>query len=67
MQTQSQPEMKAKLSPKLQFLLNNFQRISQLEISFKKLLSEAEIKKNPYLVIKVCEGGWLPFKEVHKL
>lgn len=26
-----------------------------------------EIKKDPFLVVKVCEGGWLPFKEVFKL
>jgi hypothetical protein len=38
-----------------------------LEKNLRFVLSELEIKKNPNLVIKLTEGGWLPFKEVFKL
>lgn len=48
-------------------MITNFKKIAELEMTFKEILSEAEIKKNPFLVVKTCEGGWLPFKEVFKL
>lgn len=71
MQTQhEEPDMdkvKPKLTPKLQFMLSNFTKIAELEQSFKSMLSEAEIKKKPYLVLRTCEGGWLPFRDVYKL
>ena len=56
-----------KLSPKLHFFLQNYKEIIELEKNLRFVLSESEIKKNPSLVIKLTEGGWLPFKQVFKL
>lgn len=55
------------MTPKLHFFLQNFKQILELEKSLRFVLSEQEIKKDPYMVLKICEGGWLPFKEVFKL
>ena len=49
-------------SPKLLFLLKNFNRILELESCLRKALSEDEIKRDKCMVVKVLEGGWLPFK-----
>jgi len=55
------------VSPKVKFFQENFSRIVELEKNLRFVLSETEIKKNPFLVLKLCEGGWLPFREVFKL
>lgn len=55
------------MTAKLQFLLANFSQIIELEECLRNVLSENEIKKNPYLLLKLCDGGWLPFKEAFKL
>ena len=55
------------MSPKLHFFLQNFQNIIELEKNLSYTLSESSIKKNQFLVLKMCEGGWLPFKEVFRL
>ena len=60
-------KIESKVSAKLQFLLLNFEQIVELEKTMKFVLSQAEIKKNPYLVLKLYEGGWIPFKDVFKL
>lgn len=56
-----------KVSKRMQFFLENFIQIIELEKNLRFVISETEIKRNPYLVLKLCEGGWLPFKEVFKL
>ena len=54
-------------SPKMKFFHENFDAIVELEKSLRFVLSETEIKTHPLLVLKLCEGGWLPFREVFKL
>jgi len=55
------------VSPKMKFFQENFSGIVELEKNLRFLLSETEIKKSPFLVLKLCEGGWLPFRDVFKL
>ena len=55
------------VSPKMKFFQENFSRIVELEKNLRFVLSETEIKRSPFLVLKLCEGGWLPFRDVFKL
>ena len=54
-------------SPKLRFLIQKLPQIVQLEQTLKNLLSEESVKKNPALLIKLCEGGWIQAKEVFEM
>lgn len=45
----------------------NYKKIIELETVLRDVLSEAKIKENSFLLLKLCEGGWLPFKEAFAL
>ena len=66
-QGSTEQEAAVTVSKRTSFLLDNFKHIVELEKNLRFVLSETEIKRNPYLVLKLCEGGWLPFREVFKL
>ena len=65
MQTQS--ESNQGLSPKLEFLMINFTMVVKLEQELKQMLRHEEIVKDPILVVKLWQDGWLPFKDVFAL
>lgn len=67
MNSKENQETKAASQYKFKFLTENYTSIINLEKDLRFALSEDEIKKDPFLVLKVCEGGWLPFKDVFKL
>ena len=54
-------------SPKLRFLIQKLPQIVQLEENLKNLLSEESVKKNPVLLVKLCEGGWIQAQEVFEM
>ena len=54
-------------SPKLRFLIQKLPQIVELEQILKNLLSEESVKRNPTLLIKLCEGGWIQAKEVFEM
>jgi hypothetical protein len=60
-------QVNLKLSDRLHFFLQNFRHIIELEKNLRFVLSESEIKKNSLLVLKCCDGGFLPFREVFRL
>ena len=64
MQTQENSQT---YSAKVQFFLKNSDLIIELETQLSKSMSETVIKADPYLVLKLLEGGWLPFKEAFNL
>jgi len=45
----------------------NYTNIVELETCLRDVLSEVKMKENPFLLLKMCEGGWLPFKEAFGL
>lgn len=64
MQTQENSQT---YSAKVQFFLKNVDQIIELETQLRKTMCESVIKTDPYLVLKLLEGGWLPFKEAFNL
>ena len=68
-QTHSEPKAQAAAPAKesqntlkLKYWMENYQQVIELEAVLKTVLNENEIKQNQYLVLKVLEGGWVPFK-----
>ena len=66
-QIETTEEQGLQMSQRLQFFLQNFKSIVELEKNLRFVLSESEIKKNSLLVLKLCEGGFLPFRDVFRL
>ena len=54
-------------STKLQFFVNNFDQILLLETELRIKLGDSELQKNPIIVVKMLDGGWLPFKQAFGL